>query len=59
MLADELTAGDFVRNVKQTTDLLRQVAEVSPDPGVRDAARAASTACTRGVIAAASRVGAR
>jgi ATP-dependent RNA helicase HelY len=59
VLADELTAGDFVRHVKQTTDLLRQVAEVSPDPGVRDAARAASAACTRGVVAAASQVGGR
>jgi len=57
VLADELTAGDFVRNVKQTTDLLRQVAEVTPDPGVRDAARAAAAACTRGVVAAASSVG--
>ena len=57
VLADELTAGDFVRNVKQATDLLRQVAEVTPDPGVRDAARAAATACTRGVVAAASSVG--
>ena len=57
VLADDVTAGDFVRQVKQTTDLLRQVADVSPDPGVRDAARAASTACTRGVVAAASRVG--
>ncbi|MFM8302949.1 MAG: RNA helicase, partial [Actinomycetota bacterium] len=57
VLADDLTAGDFVRQVKQTTDLLRQIADVSPDPGVRDAARAASVACTRGVVAAASRVG--
>ncbi|MBM3660480.1 MAG: RNA helicase, partial [Actinobacteria bacterium] len=59
VLDDELTAGDFVRNVKQTADLLRQIAEVSPDPGVRDAARAASTACTRSVVAAASRVSGR
>ena len=57
VLADELTAGDFVRQVKQISDLLRQVADVTPDPGVRAAARAASTACTRGVVAAASAVG--
>jgi ATP-dependent RNA helicase HelY len=57
VLDDELSAGDFVRHVKQTTDLLRQIAEVSPDPAVRDAARAASAACMRGVVAAASAVG--
>ena len=27
-----MTGGDFVRNVKQTIDLLRQVADVAPDP---------------------------
>jgi ATP-dependent RNA helicase HelY len=57
VLGDELTPGDFVRLVKQTTDLLRQIAEVSPDPQVRATARAASNACTRGVVAVASRVG--
>ena len=30
-----MTGGDFVRNVKQTIDLLRQVADVAPDPGDR------------------------
>ena len=34
---DEMTGGDFVRNVKQCIDLLRQVAEVAPDPATRDA----------------------
>jgi ATP-dependent RNA helicase HelY len=57
VLGDELTAGDFVRHVKQLIDVLRQIGEVSPDPGVRDAARAAVTACHRGVVATASRVG--
>ena len=32
-----MTGGDFVRNVKQTIDLLRQVADVAPDPGNRGA----------------------
>ena len=32
---EEMTGGDFVRNVKQTIDLLRQVADVAPDPGHR------------------------
>jgi ATP-dependent RNA helicase HelY len=57
VLGDEMTPGDFVRHCKQVIDLLRQIAEVSPDPGVRDAARAAVTACHRGVVATASRVG--
>ena len=30
---DELTGGDFVRNVKQCVDLLRQIADVAPDAG--------------------------
>ena len=29
---EEMTGGDFVRNVKQTIDLLRQIADVVPDP---------------------------
>ena len=28
---EEMTGGDFVRNVKQTIDLLRQIADVAPD----------------------------
>ncbi len=27
-----MTGGDFVRNVKQTIDLLRQIGDVAPDP---------------------------
>jgi ATP-dependent RNA helicase HelY len=53
---DDLTGGDFVRNIKQCIDLLRQVADVAPDPATRDAARAAADACFRGVVAAASAV---
>ena len=32
---EEMTGGDFVRNVKQVIDLLRQIAEVAPEPDDR------------------------
>ena len=51
---DEMTGGDFVRCVKQLIDLLRQVADVAPDPETRTRARAAADACFRGVVAASS-----
>jgi ATP-dependent RNA helicase HelY len=51
---DELTGGDCVRNVKQIVDLLRQVADVAPEPGTRERARETADACVRGVVAAAS-----
>jgi ATP-dependent RNA helicase HelY len=51
---EEMTGGDFVRNVKQTIDLLRQVADVAPDPATAASARAAADACLRGVVAASS-----
>jgi ATP-dependent RNA helicase HelY len=54
---EEMTGGDFVRNVKQTIDLLRQVADVAPNPETAATARAAADACLRGVIAASSVVG--
>jgi ATP-dependent RNA helicase HelY len=49
---DELAGGDFVRNIKQCIDLLRQVGDVAPDAHTRRAARDAATACHRGVVAA-------
>ena len=49
---DEMTGGDFVRNVKQCIDLLRQIGDVAPDPGTRARAREAADACHRGVVAA-------
>ena len=56
---DELTGGDFVRHVKQCIDLLRQVADVAPEP--RRGAAAARTPPTRvltaGVVAARALVG--
>jgi ATP-dependent RNA helicase HelY len=51
---DELTGGDFVRNVKQVIDLLRQLAVAAPEAPTREAAHAAADACFRGVVAASS-----
>jgi ATP-dependent RNA helicase HelY len=51
---EEMTGGDFVRNVKQTIDLLRQIADVVPSAETAATARAAADACLRGVIAASS-----
>ena len=54
---EDLTGGDFVRAVKQLTDLLGQIATVSPDAATRATARRAADACFRGVVADASVVG--
>jgi ATP-dependent RNA helicase HelY len=51
---EEMTGGDFVRNVKQTIDLLRQIGEVAPNEATAATARTAADACLRGVIAASS-----
>ena len=51
VLDDELTAGDFVRVTKQLLDLLRQIQEVAGDGELAATARAAATACQRGVVA--------
>ncbi len=51
---EEMTGGDFVRNVKQTMDLLRQIADVATDPETASTARSAADACQRGVVAASS-----
>jgi ATP-dependent RNA helicase HelY len=53
---EELTGGDFVRNVKQLIDVLRQVAIVAPDPSTRSVARRASEEAFRGVVADASAI---
>ncbi len=55
VLADEdLSGGDFVRNVKLLIDLLGQVAEAAPDPATARTARQATDAILRGVVAASS-----
>ncbi len=51
VLADsELTAGDFVRNVKQLIDLTGQVADAAGPGPLRDTARATLGALRRGVV---------
>ena len=55
LLADEdVSGGDFVRTVKQLLDLLRQLADVAPDPATRAAAASAADGLFRGVVAASS-----
>jgi ATP-dependent RNA helicase HelY len=51
---DELTGGDFVRNLKQVIDLLRQIALAAPAEATRTTADTAADACFRGVVAASS-----
>jgi ATP-dependent RNA helicase HelY len=51
---DELTGGDFVRNVKQCVDLLRQIGDIAPIAETAVTARTAADACFRGVVAASS-----
>jgi ATP-dependent RNA helicase HelY len=49
---EEMSGGDFVRNVRQLIDLLRQIGDAALDPGTRRSARAAADALHRGVVAA-------
>jgi ATP-dependent RNA helicase HelY len=56
LLDEDLTGGDFVRNVKQLIDLLRQVGNVAPTPATAATARSAADALFRGVVAASSTV---
>lgn len=51
-----MTGGDFVRNVKQVIDLLRQLAAVAPDPALRSSASAAAARLRRGIVAASAAV---
>ena len=48
---EELTGGDFVRNMKQLIDLLRQIATIAPQASTRHAAAEAVRAAFRGVVA--------
>jgi ATP-dependent RNA helicase HelY len=57
LLEEDLTGGDFVRNVKQLIDQLRQVGDVAPSPATASAARSAADSLFRGVVAASSTVG--
>ena len=52
---EELSGGDFVRNVKQLIDLLRGIGDVAPAPATAARARQAADALHRGVVTATSR----
>jgi superfamily II RNA helicase len=54
LAADLTSGGDFVRNVKQLIDLLRQVEGVAPAPTTAAAAGEAARGLFRGVVAASS-----
>ena len=56
ILDDEMSAGDFVRNVRQVIDLLSQIAEVVPIDQTRKAMRNAVAAIDRDLVSAAARV---
>jgi ATP-dependent RNA helicase HelY len=56
MAGEELSGGDFVRNVKQLIDLLRQLGDVDPQERTAAAARQAADDLFRGVVAASSAV---
>jgi len=51
---EEISGGDFVRNVKQLLDLLSQLALVAPGPQTAQVARQAAERAFRGVVAASS-----
>ena len=53
---EELSGGDFVRNVKQLIDLLRGIGDVAPVPATASRARQAAEALHRGVVTASSAV---
>jgi ATP-dependent RNA helicase HelY len=51
---EELSGGDFVRNIKTLIDLVRQVGDIAPDPAAARAARQAAEALHRGVVSISS-----
>lgn len=57
LLQSQLSAGDFVRNVKQLIDLCRQLALLSPNPKTVQTARGVVDVLLRGVVSASSVVG--
>jgi len=54
---EEMSGGDFVRNIKQLIDLLRQLGMVAPAPETAEAARQGADRLFRGVVSASSVVG--
>ncbi len=58
VIVDEVVSGgDFVRNVKQLIDLVRQLGQMAPEPATAKAAQDAADRLFRGVVAASSVVG--
>ena len=53
---EELSGGDFVRNVKQLIDLLRQLALLAPAASTRSVATEAADRLFRGVVAASTAI---
>jgi ATP-dependent RNA helicase HelY len=51
---EELSGGDFVRNIRTLLDLLRQVGDVAPDDATARNARRAAEAIHRGVVSVSS-----
>ncbi len=51
LVASDLTAGDFVRWMKQLIDLAGQVADAAGEPGLRETAREVVRRLRRGVVA--------
>ncbi len=51
---EELSGGDFVRNIKTLIDLVRQIGDIAPDPATARAARQAAEALHRGVVSISS-----
>jgi ATP-dependent RNA helicase HelY len=49
---EQMSGGDFVRNVRQLIDLLRQLGDAALQPATRRSARSAAEALHRGVVAA-------
>jgi ATP-dependent RNA helicase HelY len=55
--SDEVTAGDFVRTMKQLIDVLRQLATIFADEADRASAEKAAELLFRGVVASSSLIG--
>ncbi len=53
---EDLTAGDFIRTIKQLIDLLRQLGQLAPEAATARAARRAADAVHRDLVAASSTI---
>jgi len=52
ILDEDLKGGDFVRNIRQLIDLLRQLGDIAPDLQTAKAARRTAESLSRGVVLA-------